>query len=59
VELVLAPGMVIDANGLSVRHGTLAINRDADDNTPQTLHVRLVGRMRHGRIATRWQAPRH
>ena len=58
VELVLAPGMVVDANGLAVRHGRLAISRDAGDNTPETLCVRLVGRMRHGRISTRWLAPR-
>ena len=57
VELVLAPGMVVDANELSVRHGALAISRDAGDGTPETLHVRLTGRMRHGRIATRWVAP--
>ena len=37
---------------------TVAISRDAGDNTPQTLHVRLVGRMRHARIDTRWLAPR-
>jgi len=53
VELVLAPGMVVDANELAVRHGKLAISRDAGDDTPQTLRVRLVGRMRHGRIDTR------
>jgi hypothetical protein len=58
VELVLAPGMVVDANELSVRHSRLAIGRDAGDNTPATLHVRLVGRLRHGRLDTRWQAPR-
>ncbi|MFI7136036.1 DUF1707 domain-containing protein [Nonomuraea sp. NPDC050153] len=58
VELVLAPGMVVNANELSVRHSTAAISRDAGDNTPETLHVRLVGRMRHGRLDTRWQAPR-
>ena len=57
VELVLAPGMVVDANELSVRHSGLEISRDAGDDTPETLHVRLVGRMRHGRIDTRWQAP--
>ncbi|MFD1938576.1 MULTISPECIES: DUF1707 SHOCT-like domain-containing protein [Nonomuraea] len=57
VELVLAPGMVVDANELSVRHSTLAISRDGGDSTPETLHVRLVGRMRHGRLDTRWQAP--
>jgi hypothetical protein len=58
VELVLAPGMVVDANGLSVRHTRLAISRDAGDGTPETLSVHLVGRMRHGRIGTRWLAPR-
>ena len=54
MELVLAPGMVVDANELAVRHGKLAISRDAGDSTPETLHVRLAGRMRHGRISTRW-----
>ena len=58
VTLYLAPGMVVDANDLAVRHGKLAISRDAGDNTPQTLCVRLVGRMKHGRIGTRWLAPR-
>jgi hypothetical protein len=58
VELVLAPGMVVDANGLSARHSELAISTDAGDDTPETLHVRLVGRMRHARISTRWQPPR-
>ena len=54
VELVLAPGMVVDANELSVRYSKLAISRDAGDNTPETLLIRLVGRIRHGRIDTRW-----
>jgi hypothetical protein len=58
VELILAPGMVVDANGLSARHSELAISRDEGVATPETLHVRLVGRMRHARISTRWQAPR-
>jgi hypothetical protein len=58
VELVLAPGMVVDANELAVRHGSLAISRDAGDNTPETLRVRLIGRMKHGRIDARWLAPR-
>jgi hypothetical protein len=57
VELVLTAGMVVDANELSVRYTKLAISRDADDNTPETLHVRLTGRMRHGQITTRWLAP--
>ena len=57
VELVLAPGMVVDANELAARLASLAISRDAGDNTPETLCVRLVGRMRHGSIGTRWVAP--
>ena len=57
VELVLAPGMVVDANELAVRYSKLAISRDAGDSTPETLRVRLVGRMRHGRIDTRWLTP--
>jgi hypothetical protein len=58
VELVLAPGMVVDANGLAVRYTRLEISSDAGDDTPETLHVRLVGKMKHARIATRWQPPR-
>jgi len=56
VELILAPGMVVDANELSVRHSRLAISRDSGDNTPETLRVHLAGRMKHGRIDTRWVA---
>jgi Domain of unknown function (DUF1707) len=41
VELVLAPRMVVDANELAVRFTRLAISRDAGDNTPETLRVRL------------------
>jgi len=58
VHLVLAPGMVVDANGLSVRHSRLAISRDAGDGAPETLSVHLVGRMKHGVVDTRWVAPR-
>lgn len=57
VELILAPGMTVDANALKVRYGSLAISRDADDSTPQTLQIRLAGRMRHGRIEARWLTP--
>jgi hypothetical protein len=55
VELVLAPGMEVDANELSVRYSSLAISRDADDSTPGTLRVHLAGTMRHGRIDARWR----
>ena len=56
VELILAPGMVVDANELSVRHTALAISPDDGGNTPETLHVHLAGRMKHGRINTRWES---
>jgi hypothetical protein len=58
VELVLAPGMVVDANELRVKHGALAISPDAGDDTPETLHIRLVGTMKHGGISARWVPPR-
>jgi hypothetical protein len=58
VELILAPGMVVDANELAARHTRLAISRDAGDSTPETLCVRLAGRVKHGRIDTRWLVPR-
>jgi hypothetical protein len=38
-----------------VRHGKLAITKNAGDTTPEMLHVRLTGRMKHGQVATRWQ----
>ena len=58
VELVLAPGMAVDANELSVKHTHLAISRDAGDGTAETLAVHLTGRMKHGQISTRWVPPR-
>jgi hypothetical protein len=54
VELVLAPGMTMDANNLKVRYGDVAITRVAGDSTPETLRVRLEGQMRHGRVEARW-----
>lgn len=57
VELVLAPGMTVDANELKVRYASLAISSDAGDSTPETLRVHLAGRMRHGRVEARWTAP--
>jgi hypothetical protein len=57
VELILAPGMLIDANELTVRYGKLEIDRDTVDNAPETLRVRLTGRMRYGQISAHWLAP--
>jgi beta-glucosidase-like glycosyl hydrolase len=57
VDLVLAPGMTVDVNGLSSKFTAVEIDRPAVDDAPQTLHVRVTGKMKHGRIAARWQAP--
>jgi hypothetical protein len=53
-ELLLAPGMVVDANELNVRHGRLAVGLYTGDDTPQTLQIHLTGQMRHGQISVRW-----
>ena len=58
VELVLAPGMTVDVNDLSAKFSTVAIDRPPADDTPQTLHIRVRGKMKHARIAARWQAQR-
>ncbi|MFI6818230.1 DUF1707 domain-containing protein [Nonomuraea sp. NPDC050328] len=59
VELILAPGMIVDVNELSARHSHVTISRDAGGGAlPETLRVRLVGRLRHGHLETRWQTPR-
>ncbi len=42
----------------TARCAALAISTDAGDDTPETLHVRLVGKMKHGRIGARWVPPR-
>ncbi|MBS2537288.1 DUF1707 domain-containing protein [Catenulispora sp. NF23] len=57
VVLVLAPGMVVDANELSVRHGSVAITNGPDDGTPETLRIHLVGRNKHGSVTTVWETP--
>ncbi|MEY9908787.1 hypothetical protein ABIA35_005020 [Catenulispora sp. MAP12-49] len=56
VTLLLGPGMTVDANELSVRHGGVDIT-NPDDGTPEVLHVRLVGRNKHGSVVARWHKP--
>jgi hypothetical protein len=57
VTLVLAPGMVVDANELAVRFGGTTITRDSGDGVPMTLRIRIEGRLKHGGIETRWVRP--
>jgi hypothetical protein len=58
VELVLSPDMTVDANGLTARFAGVDIRRETDEDTPATLHIRVVGRIKHGAVKARWEAPR-
>lgn len=58
VELILAPDMVLDADGVSARFGGVNVGPSPDDETPPALSVRLVGRIKYGGVSVRWQEPR-
>lgn len=54
VEIVLAPGMSVDANELSARFSGVDVPRDVIEGAaPATLRVRLVGRIKHGGVTVR------
>ncbi|ACU74574.1 protein of unknown function DUF1707 [Catenulispora acidiphila DSM 44928] len=57
VTLIVAPGMEVDANDLRVKFGGTSITRTAGDDTPITLRIRIVGRLKHGAVGTRWARP--
>ena len=57
VDLVLAPGMTVDVNDLSAKFTGVEIDKPPVGDTPQTLHIRVKGKMKHGHIAARWQGP--
>jgi DUF1707 SHOCT-like domain len=54
-SLILAagPGIVVDADSLTVRYTDVEISPSADPGVPDILRVRLAGRMRYGRIEVR------
>jgi hypothetical protein len=54
-SLILAagPGIVVDADSLTVRYTDVEISPSADPGVPVSLRVRLAGRMRYGRIEVR------
>ena len=54
-SLILAagPGIVVDADSLTVRYNDVEIRPRADPGVPVSLHVRLAGRTRYGRIEVR------
>jgi hypothetical protein len=48
--LVAGPGVVVDAEALTVRYTDVEMRPSAEPGAPVTLRVRLAGRMRYGRI---------
>ncbi|MFI5065752.1 MAG: hypothetical protein ACHP9Z_17490 [Streptosporangiales bacterium] len=51
--LVTGPGMVVEADELSVRYAGVSIRLAAEPGAPATFRVHLAGRMRYGRIEAR------
>jgi hypothetical protein len=54
-DLVAGPGVVVDADSLTVRYTEVTIGSNAEPDAPVILRVRLAGRMRYGRIEARTQ----
>jgi Domain of unknown function (DUF1707) len=53
--LVTRPGVVVDAGDLRVRYTEVGIYPGPEPGAPVVLRVWLAGRMRYGRIETRWR----
>jgi Domain of unknown function (DUF1707) len=53
--LVTRPGVVVDAGSLRVRYTDVGIYPGPEPSAPVILRVWLAGRMRYGRIETRWR----
>jgi hypothetical protein len=51
--LVAGPGIVVDADTLTVRYTDVEVRSDAVPGAPVSLRVRLTGRMRYGYVGTR------
>ncbi len=51
--LVTRPGVAVDADSLAVRYTDVNIGPSAEPGAPVVLRVRLVGRMKYGRIEAR------
>jgi hypothetical protein len=54
VELLLAPGMTVDANELSAKFTVVEIDKPPASGAPQTLHVRMRGKVKHAHITAHW-----
>jgi hypothetical protein len=55
--LVAGPGIAVDADELAVRYTDIEIGPAAGHDAQVVLRVRLAGRMRYGRVETRWPRP--
>ena len=53
LTLVAGPGIVVDADSLTLRYTDVKIRPSAAPGAPVILHVQLAGRMRCGVIETR------
>jgi len=53
LTLVAGPGVVVDADDLIVRYTEVEMRPSAEPGAKVVLRVRLVGRMRYGRIEVR------
>lgn len=54
LTLITRPGVVVDTDGLRLLHSKLKYRRaPADQHTPVTLRVELVGQKAHGRVVVR------
>ena len=53
LTLVAGPGVVVDAEGLTVRYTEVEMRPSAEPGAKVVLRVELVGRMRYGRIEVR------
>jgi hypothetical protein len=53
LTLVVKPGIVVDADDLTVREGAVKVRPGTDQPAPVTLHVRLVGQVSAGQVVVR------
>ncbi len=53
--LVTRPGVVVDVDELRVRYTDVGIYPGPEPGAPVILRILLAGRMRYGRIETRWR----
>jgi hypothetical protein len=53
LTLVTRPGIVVDADALSLEHCKVKFRQVPDPDAPITLRVELVGRKSHGRVVVR------